>query len=373
MGDDEKAFKHGIGEPAVRRIAHNLKRAAPSFAEERFVKNALSGLGALELKARVQHLVEVLRAQLPEDERAAIALLVEAGELWDRGDAGDAKAGFAAWPLLEFIGVYGLAHFELSMDALRRLTGLFSAEFAIRSFIERDEARALQVLARWAADPDPHVRRLVSEGTRPRLPWGRRLRSFQRNPAPVIELLELLKDDAAEYVRRSVGNNLNDIAKDHPQEVIALCRRWIVGASAERQRIVRRATRSLVKEGDSAALALLGFDPEAAVQLVDFSVTPGRIALGAELSLGIELRSEAGHEQALVVDFALHHVRQGGGRRAKVFKLKNVVLGPNETLRITKKHPLRRVTTRTYYSGRHGVELLINGRSCAMAEFELEA
>jgi len=365
------AFKHGLGKEAIRRIARNIKRVRSSFPDEKFVRAATAGLQELELKARVDHVVLALRQHLPNDALEAVGVLVRAGESWDEGDPSNATNGFAAWPVVELVGAYGLDHFDASMEALRKLTRLFSAEFAIRQFLERDASRALKRLANWARDPDLHVRRLVSEGTRPRLPWGRRLRQFQDDPLPVIELLEKLKDDKEEYVRRSVANNLNDIAKDHPELVVDLCRRWSAKATEQRQWIIKRATRTLVKEGHPAALALLGFDPGAKVSVESLSVRPKKLRLGENLAFSFEVRSRSSQRQSLAIDFAVHHVKQNGIRSAKVFKLKTLSLEPRGTASITKIHKLREITTRAYYSGRHAVEILVNGKSRAIAEFDL--
>jgi 3-methyladenine DNA glycosylase AlkC len=257
------------------------------------------------------------------------------------------------------------------MAALRQLTGLFSAEFAVRGFIERDAARALRLLATWTEDPDPHIRRLVSEGTRPRLPWGRRLAQFQADPQPVLDLLERLKDDGAVYVRRSVANNLNDIAKDHPDVVIEVCQRWARGASTEHRWIIRHATRTLVKDGHPDALKLLGFDPRAKVAVENLALEPQTIRLGEQVTFSFDVRSLSRRSQPLLIDYAVHHVKRAGHRTAKVFKLKTLALPPQGVASITRKHAFRKITTRTYYPGRHTIEILINGTSHTRADFDL--
>ena len=258
------------------------------------------------------------------------------------------------------------------MQTLRRLTPLFSAEFAIRPFLEQHPERTVDVLRSWTQDDDAHVRRLVSEGTRPRLPWGRRLRRFQDDPSEGLALLEALKDDPSEYVRRSVANHLNDIAKDHPQRVVEVCETWRQGASEERKWILRHGLRSLVKAGDAEALRILGYDANANVTVEGLQITPDRVALGGGITLQFELASRQSKPAPLVVDYAVHHVKANGSTSAKVFKLKNVTLAPEERLRLTKKHGFRKITTRVYYSGRHQVDILLNGRCRASAEVWLE-
>ncbi len=371
VDSNPNAFKHGLGKDAIRRIAKNIKTVDPNFSDRAFVRAATKGLDSLELKARVMHVAVTLRRYLPDDVRDAMGVLVKAGEHWDAGDPNNAMKGFAAWPVIEFVGEYGLPYFDESMEALRTLTSLFSAEFAIRVFLERYPKKTMKRLAVWSRDPDHHVRRLVSEGSRPRLPWGKRLKQFQEDPAPVLKVLEKLKDDESEYVRRSVANNLNDIAKDHPDLVMEVCRRWARKKSANRQWIIKHAMRTLVKAGNVAALDLLGFDPKAKIVVDSFTLTPKKIRMGEELCFSIEIHSKAKNTQPLVVDFAIHHVKKSGNRSAKVFKLRTVELGAKKSVAITKKYRFREISTRTYYSGRHGIEILINGQSHGMKEFEL--
>ena len=205
-------MKDGLGAEAVDRIQRGLSAALPGFEGAAFSAAALDGLEKLELKKRVRHLIEVLRDFLPSDFSDAAAVLSNLKTHWHRGDPGDPLRGFAAWPLIDYVGVHGLENPEVALPLLRELTPLFSAEFAIRPFLLRHTSVTLSFLQRWALDPDDQVRRLVSEGTRPRLPWGMRLKPFMRDPDPVLDLLEVLKDDPSRYVQRSVANNLNDIS-----------------------------------------------------------------------------------------------------------------------------------------------------------------
>ena len=233
----------------VRRLGASIAAVHPSFDQQRWAKEALEGLGDLSLTDRARHLMNAMRSQLPEDYEAALEILL--ASLERPGTEGDdsSMASFFYLPHLYFVSEHGLGHFEASMRAQYLLTQRFTAEFSIRHFLERHPEATLAKLRQWAKDPSHHVRRLVSEGTRPRLPWAMRLRAFQKDPAPVLELLELLKDDESLYVRRSVANNLNDIGKDHPELLVATCERWSRGASAERQWILRHALRSAVKRG----------------------------------------------------------------------------------------------------------------------------
>ena len=337
-----------------------------------FVRHGTKPLAKLELKERVQHVIGSLRRYLPDDFPATLEIVVRAGARWEPPKRDDKLGGLAAWPLIDFVGEYGLEHFDSSLAALRQLTELFSAEFAIRPFIEQDPKKALAQLRRWTKDPNEHVRRLVSEGTRPRLPWGCRLRCFQADPTGPLELLEYLKDDPSEVVRRSVANHLNDIAKDHPARVVAVAKRWQKGANENRQKIIRHALRTLVKDGHPQALKLLGYDPNAKVEVSKLVLCPKRLSLGDDLRLQCELHNpNARKTLSLVIDYAVHHVKKSGQRTAKVFKLKTCQLPAQQRLAIDKVHKLRIITTRKYHRGRHKVELLVNGRVRASGEFVL--
>lgn len=371
MPTANKPLKESLGKEAVQRIARSIGAAHPEFPQPAFIRTAMRGLDGLELKMRVGHIIAALRRHLPRELPRAMETLASAGECWRPGRPDDPMGALAAWPVTDFIGEYGLDHFEPSMDAMRRLTHLFSAEFAIRPFIERYPRETLKTLHGWTADPSEHIRRLVSEGTRPRLPWGARLREFQRDPAPVLALLEKLVADPSEYVRRSVANNLNDISKDHPDLAAEVAARWAKGESAHLRKLIRHALRSLVKAGHPGALRVLGYDPQAKLAITGIKIAPAMLKLGDDLRISFDLVSRAKGPQPLVVDYAVHFTKRNGGRGGKVFKLKTLTLAPGESLPVEKIHKFRRITTRRHYSGKHAVEILVNGASHAQAEFDL--
>lgn len=256
------------------------------------------------------------------------------------------------------------------MRAQHALTQRFTAEFSIRAFLEKHPERTLARLRQWAADPSPHVRRLVSEGTRPRLPWAPRLRAFQRDPAPVIELLQLLKDDPELYVRRSVANNLNDIGKDHPALLVDVARRWLRDASPERRWIVNHALRSAVKRADAGALAALGYGGEAAVKVRGVAITPASPRIGGRVEIRFDVVSTSRKAQRLMVDLVVHFVKLRG-TGAKTFKLRALTLAPGEAATVGKTLTLTQLTTRKHHPGVHRVEALLNGRRVKLGEFRL--
>lgn len=249
---------------AIECLSHNLALVHPTFDTTGFRRDALEGLEPLSILRRGEHLARVLRRHLPTDYDDAIAILIRSLTPAQSRTEGLGLAVFFYLPHVSFVALYGLDPaenggrdpFETSMAAQYELTRRFSAEFSLRPFLIRWPERTLARLLEWTNDPDPHVRRLCSEGTRPRLPWAIRIPGFVRDPRPAIPILESLRDDPSEYVRRSVANHLGDIAKDHPELAFEICERWVSGASEERKWLIRHAVRHPAKRGVAAALRL---------------------------------------------------------------------------------------------------------------------
>ena len=238
----------------VRLIGESL--AAPGFAEDAFVLQATTGLGSLELMPRAQHIASAMAAHLPADLAEASRRLVASLGPELTVNAGMGLKPFFYLPHSACIARHLIGDWEAGMQANRALTTRFTAEFSLRPYLAREPERTLARLAEWVADPNPHVRRLVSEGTRPRLPWAGRLDAFVHDPTPVLPLLDALLDDPELYVRRSVANHVGDIAKDHPRLAFDLCRRWLEQPTPQRQQVVRHAMRHPARQGVKAAVAL---------------------------------------------------------------------------------------------------------------------
>ena len=356
----------------IASIAAEIARVYPALDQRRFVADGLDGLDSLELLARGEHLGRVLQRHLPDSyERAVEVLIASLPDARAAGEGATAMAPFRYLPHVCFVARFGLEHFEASMRAQYELTQRFSAESSIRPFLVRYPGPTYARLVLWASDPNVHVRRLVSEGTRPRLPWAPRLRDFQKEPGPVLALLECLKDDPDRYVQRSVANNLNDIAKDHPERVVDVCARWRQAAGEGRRWIIRHALRSLVKLAHPGALALVGAGrpPKLAVRAVELA--PTRPRLGRQVTIGFELASTGRVAQDLLVDYVVHFVKANGSRRPKVFKLRRLSLPASSSVRLEARLSFVDLTTRKHYRGRHAIDLLVNGVRFALCEFEV--
>ncbi|MEH6570923.1 MAG: hypothetical protein V7709_17715 [Halioglobus sp.] len=365
-------MKNGLSKNAVKRIASIMGELYSDFDSSAFSTQAMAGLETLELKQRVSHLITVLHRFLPQDFTTTAQLLKQLPEIWDYGDPNDAMRGFAAWPLIDYSSVYGLEHPKLALETLKHLTGLFSAEFAIRPFLLAHPEYCQQQLKLWVDDESEHVRRLVSEGTRPRLPWGMQLKPYVNDPGPNLPLLDALKADPSSYVRRSVANHLNDIAKDHPDLVIELCQGWYPQASEDVLWVIKHATRTLVKAGHPAIFPLLGYSESIDLASPVLTIIQKKLRLGDSLEFQVELRSQATEVQKFVVDFAIHFMKSNGRTKPKVFKLKSVELGPGDTQVLEKSHAIKLITTRKYYSGTQILEIMVNGTAIVSQEFDLD-
>ena len=364
-------LKNQFGTAIPKFIAEMISGVHPCFDSKAFVREALQGYEALELLPRGWKIARALRPWLPPHFPDAVKILV--ASLGPKLDAteGQGMAPFLYLPHACFVAEFGLDHFEAAMAAQYEITQRFTAEFSIRPFIEKYPEASLARLRVWATDPSEHVRRLVSEGTRPRLPWASRLRVFEKDPTPVIELLELLKDDPEPYVRRSVANHLNDIGKDHPRLLIDIATRWMKDAPEPRRKLIRHALRSAIKRGDPAALKLIGAGTRGQAKIRNVVVSPRRTRIGGEIKLAFEVHNASKQAQTFLVDFRIFYCKANGKSRPKVFKLKTVELAPRASVRLSKTISLKEMTTRKHHPGLHRVEALVNGETFIVGEFRL--
>ena len=376
-GTKMELMKNGLSKPAIIRIASALSKVFNDFPQNKFIELSQHNIEALELKARVNHLILTMHQFMPDDFNEAANALQKIESYWDFGHQDDPHRAFAAWPIIDYIAHYGLSYPEKSLATLKILTELFSAEFAIRPFISQHHDYCYQQFKLWARDESEHVRRLVSEGTRPRLPWGEQLKQFIEDPQANLPLLDQLKNDESLYVRRSVANHLNDIAKDHSELVINTCQRWLNEAntqpssSSHLQWVIKHATRSLIKSGHPEVFSLLGYTKKPLISVSQLKLSSNNIAMGEALCFQFAITSEVQKIQNLVVDFAIHFVKANGEKRPKVFKLKNVELKANEKISFEKRHAFKLITTRKYYTGEHVLEVLVNGKAVTKQTFNL--
>lgn len=368
-------FKNKISPDLVKCLGLHIERHLQGFDRASYEAAILAQLEKLELKQRARLIADETGKILPETLDAKFHILKSIlhpleNEGVDRASDDKGIRGWGMMPLGMVVTDFGLEDFDKSFALLKEMTKRATAEFEVRPFLDRDQERALAIMAPWVKDDSVHVRRLVSEGTRPRLPWGMRLQKLVEDPAPTLPLLEALKDDPEDYVRRSVANHLNDIAKDHPDLVAEIAKRWLKGAGKNRQQLVRHACRSLIKQGHAATLTAFGLNPPE-IRVDGPLVRTPAVTYGNALTFEVGLTSTARKPQDLVIDYLVHFKKANGTRAPKVFKWTKVKLEPGETVSLSRDHAIRPITTRVYYGGTQAVSLRINGKDFGHAEFEL--
>ena len=349
------AFKDEIGPELVRALGLELSLAWPDFPRQRFERGIAAAVAPLELLARVDMVASRLGAALPTPFSAA------ADVLW-RALESPSFTGWMTLPCGTFVAQAGLEEPDVALPLLAGLTPRWSSEGPIRPFIERHPEVTYGYLRRWCEDDDEHVRRLVSEGTRPRLPWAPLLRGLIADPSPNIPLLDALVNDPSAYVRRSVANHLNDISKDHPDVALELAERWL-GRGDGAAWAVRHGLRTLVKRGDADALALLGVTTGAEVELLDLRLDRSQIAVGESVTFTLTIALAADSPPAdAVIDYRVHYVGARGVKAPKVFKLTRRGLEPGAPVTISRRHSFAPVSIRRILPGPHQIDVQVNGR-----------
>ncbi len=361
-------FKNLINENVVRKLARGIARHHPEFNTKKFLV-LLNDLNALELKNRVLLITKHIKLNLDLNYPDSLAVLMQTMEDSD-------LKGFELWPFSEFISQFGLEHFDESMKAMYQLTQRFTSEFAVRPFLLKNHKKVLKYFEKWSKDKNVHIRRWVSEGSRPLLPWGQKIPLFVMDPTHTLLLLDKLKFDEELYVRKSVANHLNDISKNHPQVVIEILRLW--GEDVPEIHvdkilwIKRHALRTLIKKGHPGALKLMGVEGKAKVKLHKLSSNKAIYQLGEALHFNFLIESKAKKTQKLIIDYIIDFVKANGKQGKKVYKLKTIELDAGKSQNITKKHSLKTITTMKYYSGTHHLMIQINGEIMGQISFYLE-
>jgi 3-methyladenine DNA glycosylase AlkC len=353
-------LKDSMGKSVVEQIEQDLIRIG--LRPGAFVRKATAGLQDLELLDRGRHIARALRAALPSDGAQALDTLVSSlgPELESHEQFG--MTPFRYLPHVFLISELGPDHLEQGLRACHEITRRFTAEWCIRPLLVRHPEPVFEALTSWTRDPNVHVRRLVSEGTRPRLPWAPRISWEER----YLELLEALKDDDTEYVRRSVANHLGDVAKDQPELVVGRLHTWLPG----REKLVRHALRHLVKQGHPGALQLLGFEAAPGVVVEELTV-PESAHIGEALEYTFVVTNTTDDPQDVVVDIVVGYRKARGTLSPKVFKHSEFTLQPGERKPLRGKLALRDLSTRRHHPGAHTLQVQLNGQRHPAAQFEL--
>jgi 3-methyladenine DNA glycosylase AlkC len=362
-----------FNEAKVTKLAQELALAYPAFDVEGFTRQVVDEFPKLELKARIGWIAECLRNNLPEDVQDTIRIIISALPAPNDPSLTDNDFGdFIYAPYGEFLARYACSaeELELSLGALYEITKRFSAEDAIRYFINAFPDELFEQIKKWTKDENYHVRRLCSEGTRPKLPWSQKINVDYHRTVPILDNLFY---DKTRYVTRSVANHLNDISKLDPDLTISTLKRWRkTGKQSDKEMdyITRHALRGLIKSGSEQALRFVGIDISNTVELLSCGVSE-TVILGESINISLTIR--AGADTQTVVDYIiLFPDSKGRLTNKKVYKFKHLALKAGIEAKINKHHSLRaNMTTRKITAGTHGLHVQINGKIVAKHRFEV--
>jgi 3-methyladenine DNA glycosylase AlkC len=359
------SFKNMYNQEFLRKLALDIQSVYSPFQVEGFLKSTMDETwDSLEFKERIYKIAANLGKYLPVDYKAAIGIIdkiVMNYGTWLNG---------TGWFFPIFVEMFGQdeKNWDISMAALERYTLYSSSEMAVRPFIIKHEERMMAQMYAWSKHEHELVRRLACEGCRPALPWAPALNSFKKDPSPVLPILEQLKTDPSEWVRKSVANNLNDISKTHPDLVIKIAKDWY-GKHEYTDWIVKHACRTLLKKGNRDALAIFGYENVDSADVRDFSLESAAISIGEELTFSFAISTKEATKVRL--EYGIDYVKANGKRNRKIFQISEPSMKENEKKCYTKKHSFADVSTRKHYQGIHSITLIVNGVERGTLDFQL--
>jgi 3-methyladenine DNA glycosylase AlkC len=346
-----------------------LEEVLPAFNKKEFLRSIFDkNWNDKALKERMKHTSFALHSIFPNDFTKASRIIEQIIKKLRQQHITESSLEYMFFP--DYIETYGIDHFEVAVKTLENVTQFTSCEFAVRPFIIKYGDKMMAQMRLWSKHESHHVRRLASEGSRPRLPWAMALPALKKNPAPILPILENLKKDPSEYVRRSVANNLNDIAKDNPDIVIKIAKDW-KGLSKETDAIIKHGCRTLLKQGHSEILSYFDLSDHPDIKVTNFKVLTPNIKIGESLAFTFQLHNESSEMQIIRLEYGIHYLRNNGQLSKKLFKISERQLQPGEKLEIHRKQSFRIITTRQFYLGKQKLSIIINGRERNSAVFEL--
>lgn len=353
-------LKNAYNKKFVEELCSEISKNYKPFESKKFTRAIFDKEWPnKELKARMRHITFCLHQFLPQNYGSALEVLKPVSEKF---------SGFEAMFFPDFVEMFGLKDYKLSISAMEHFTKYSSSEFAVRPFIMKHPKKMMSQMKKWADSKNYHVRRLASEGCRPRLPWAMALPDFKKDPREILEILEKLKEDESLYVRKSVANNLNDISKDNPKILITIAKKWL-GSHEKTDWIVKHACRTLLKRGDPVVMKFFGFSEPKHVQVKKI-VLQKNVKLGTELKFSFELHSKKKRLGKIRIEYAIDFMRSNGSQSRKVFKISEVDCD-EQIKEIDKKHSFKKISTRKYYKGIHGLTVIVNGKGLIHKTFTL--
>lgn len=345
----------------VLKLASEIKNVCANFNDAKFVGKIINNKWQeKELKQRIRHISENMGSHLPGDYKKSLEILKPVSLSF---------SGLEHMIFPDFIELFGLDDLDASIKAMEYFTERSSSEFSVRPFIVKYPEKMMKQMNVWSKSDNYHVRRLASEGCRPRLPWAMALPAFKNDPTSILPILERLKNDESEYVRRSVANNLNDISKDNPDVVIKIADKWL-GMNPETYKLVKHACRTLLKAGDIKILKLFGFKPPKQIIIQKFKNTK-KVKMGGDIEFSFKLLSKIKKLGKLRIEYAIYFTRLNNKVSRKIFKISEGEYF-EEQREITKKHSFRTISTRKYYPGKHSISIVVNGKELAKLDFLID-
>jgi 3-methyladenine DNA glycosylase AlkC len=345
---------------SLSQLAQVMKENYPGFNYKDFMEQVFDqSFDSLELTKKMRHTTKCLEKVLPGPYKKNLGILKESAPK---------IKGFEALCLPDYVALYGINRWDISLEALYHFTKYSTSELAIRPFLNKDPEKVMELMSKWAEDDNPKVRRFASEGCRPRLPWAVAIPVLKKDPGPVLIVLDKLKNDESEDVRRSVANNLNDISKDHPDTVIKICRKWF-GKTEKTDKLLKHACRGLLKAGNKDILRIFGYGDPGGVSIKNFKINPGELRIGDILSFSFNFILK--EKSRIRLEYTVYYVKSRGQLSKKVFMIKEDYYDKGEYY-ISRKHSFEERTTRRHYPGEHRIAITANGEEKCRETFILK-
>jgi 3-methyladenine DNA glycosylase AlkC len=354
--------------PFYEKFSQVVAEVHPSFNKKLFIDTIYQGdFTKKEWKDRMKHTTVVLHQFMPKNFSEAVVLLDKIIENLKKNNFADSNLAFIFFA--DYIEMYGLDHFETSIKAFESITQFISCEFAVRPFILKYKEKMITEMIQWSLHENHHVRRLSSEGSRPRLPWAMAIPFLKEDPSSVLPILENLKKDPSPYVRKSVANHLNDIAKDNPQMVIQMASQW-KDHGKETDGIIKHGCRTLLKQGHPEILRFYGLE-STHIDLSAFEIKTPMVKIGSSLQFRFQLTNKNNQAKTIRLEYAVHYKKAKGHLAKKVFKISEKNYEPNQMVKVDRNQSFKIITTRVFHPGVHALSIIINGTESEALTFEL--
>jgi 3-methyladenine DNA glycosylase AlkC len=350
------------------KLGQAVAEVHPTFDKKKFIETIYEGdFTQKEWKERMKRTTVVLHQFMPQNFIEAVSLIDKIIENLKKNNFTDGNLAFIFFA--DYIEVYGLDDFKTSAKAFITITQFISCEFAVRPFILKYKEEMINEMVKWSKHKNHHVRRLASEGSRPRLPWAMAIPFLKKDPSSILPILENLKNDSSEYVRRSVANNLNDIAKDNPQIVLEIAQKW-KGQTKETDGIIKHGCRTLLKQGHPEILGHYGLE-STNIELSNFEIKTPFVKIGDYLQFQFQLNNKNNEDKIIRLEYAVHYKKAKGHLAKKVFKISEKIYPSNQLTKVERKQSFKLITTRVFHTGMHQLSIIINGTESEALEFEL--